>query len=151
MKRTSTFVVIILLVLLAFTAQGSAPEGIFETNSIGTPLNNEEWKSLLHGAWHADAVVGSGYAERAVFTWDMCLLLPSQYDEGDMNLLVAQWDVKNDELYLKIDGSWIPFALDWFDTPESIELLTCAISIDGITFYTPAPRFACINTRPKKM
>jgi len=133
MKRAFSLVVIAFLAL--FFTSALAAEDIFETDSVGQPLSNEEWKSLLNGAWHADTAVGSGYARRALFTREMCLLLPSQYDDEDIDILVAEWDVKNDELYLKIDGSWMPTALDWFDTPESIELCTYAISIGGTTLY----------------
>jgi hypothetical protein len=113
----------------------SRGEDILETDTSGEPMSDEEWKIFLRGSWHADTAVGSGYAERLIFTDGMCAALPSEY-EGDYSTPnIAFWTVVDGRLEINSNGSSATLPLNWFIAEEDEGLTFHAIIIENITLY----------------
>jgi len=106
-------------------------EDIFDIDTAGDAMSDEEWRSFLRGSWHADTAVGSGYDKRMIFTDIMCAMIPSQYEDDDSELMIAYWSVVDGELNINYGGEVIALSLSWYIAEDEFY----AITINEATLY----------------
>lgn len=113
------------------------PYGYYDYASAENLLPDESWMQLLVGSWCAEPAVGSGYAERLVFTWDELYRLPAQAEDSPSNAVQALWYVSDGRLLVYEDRDaprplWLsgPFSVPQTEGPYSP-----MIRIDGVPYY----------------
>lgn len=124
----------ILLVLLMSAVPALAMEGGLPKQVEPTPISDAMWEQCLRGSWHEDNSVGSGFAERMIFTEEQVYILPSQYLEGDFATVIASWKVLDGKLYIDHENYKEPLSLlGPFEMPEGN--YTPMVEIGTIAFY----------------
>jgi len=111
------------------------PYGYYDFASAENFLRDEGWMQLLVGSWCAAPWVGSGYAERLIFTEDELYRLPAQ--ESNAKVRKSLWYVSDGRLLDYVDRD-APRAL-WlsgpFTVPPEEAPYSPRITIDGKTYY----------------
>ena len=113
------------------------PYGYHDFASAENFLSDEGWTQLLVGSWCAEPSVGSGYAERLIFTGDELYRLPGQNGKAGAKAKKSLWYV-SDGLLLDYVGRDAP-RLKWlagpFTVPPEEAPYSPKISIDGVEYY----------------
>ncbi len=113
------------------------PYGYYDYASAENFLSDEGWMQLLVGSWCAEPAVGSGYAERLVFTQDDLYRLPAQEGNTKAKMRQSDWFVVDGYLF-EYDSTYEPRLL-WLSGPftvsEEAGPYSPMIFLDGVAFY----------------
>lgn len=111
------------------------PYGYYDFASAENFLSDEGWMQLLVGSWCAAPWVGSGYAERLVFTEDALYRLPPEGSKAKVK--TSLWFVLDGWLldYADRDAPRRLWLSGPFSVPPEAGPYSPCITLDGKTYY----------------
>ena len=125
--------------IVAFICLAFAFAGL--SGTVRADMDDDDWRELLYGSWHGHATLDWGFSERAIFTREECVFVPSpSYISGEIwreygGAVHAAWDVIDGELVLYAEDSETRLPLRFYEYNDHPALQYCCEIEIGDTEY----------------